>query len=122
MDTRVLKYFLTVANTNNITKAAKQLHITQPTLSRQIMELERELDVALFDRTQRQLQLTKAGVLFQQRATTLLQLVDQTKDDLHQQEKELVGSVNLGCVASLASPFHDEDGQRLSKGVSGCPL
>lgn len=39
MDTRVLKYFLTVANTNNITKAAKQLHITQPTLSRQIMEL-----------------------------------------------------------------------------------
>lgn len=110
MDTRVLKYFLTVANTNNITKAAKQLHITQPTLSRQIMELERELDVALFDRTQRQLQLTKAGVLFQQRATTLLQLVDQTKDDLHQQEKELVGSVNLGCVASLASPFHDEDG------------
>ena len=65
MDTRVLKYFLTVANTNNITKAAKQLHITQPTLSRQIMELEKELDVALFDRTQRQLQLTKAGVLFQ---------------------------------------------------------
>ncbi|WP_283620973.1 LysR family transcriptional regulator [Limosilactobacillus avium] len=105
MDTRVLKYFLTVANTNNITKAAKQLHITQPTLSRQIMELEKELDVALFDRTQRQLQLTKAGVLFQQRATTLLQLVDQTKDDLHQQEKELVGSVNLGCVVSLVSPF-----------------
>lgn len=105
MDTRVLKYFLTVANTNNITKAAKQLHITQPTLSRQIMELEKELDTPLFDRNQRHLQLTKAGVIFQQRATTLLQLIDQTKDDLHQQEKELVGAVNLGCAVSTASPF-----------------
>lgn len=105
MDTRVLKYFLTVANTNNITKAAKQLHITQPTLSRQIMELERELDTTLFDRNQRHLQLTKSGVLFQRRAATLLQLIDQTKDDLHQQKKELVGTVNLGCAVSSASPF-----------------
>ena len=105
MDTRVLKYFLTVAHTNNITRAAKQLHITQPTLSRQIMELEKELDTTLFDRDQRHLQLTEAGVLFQQRATTLLQLIDQTKDDLHQQEKELTGAVNLGCAVSTASPF-----------------
>ena len=103
MDTRVLKYFLTVAHTNNITKAAEQLHITQPTLSRQIMDLEHELDVPLFDRSQRRLQLTKAGVLFQQRATTMLQLLDQTKDDLHQHEKELVGTVNLGCAVSAAS-------------------
>lgn len=105
MDTRVLKYFLTVAHTNNITRAAKQLHITQPTLSRQIMELEKELDTTLFDRDQRRLQLTEAGVLFQQRATTLLQLIDQTKDDLHQQEKELMGTVNFGCAVSTASSF-----------------
>lgn len=105
MDIRVLKYFLTVAHTNNITRAAKQLHITQPTLSRQIMELEKELDTTLFDRDQHHLQLTEAGVLFQQRATTLLQLIDQTKDDLHQQEKELTGAVNLGCAVSTASPF-----------------
>lgn len=105
MDTRVLKYFLTVAHTNNITRAAKQLHITQPTLSRQIMELEKELDATLFDRNQRHLQLTEAGVLLQQRATILLQLIDQTKDDLHQQEKELTGTVNLGCAVSTASPL-----------------
>lgn len=105
MDTRVLKYFLTVAHTNNITRAAKQLHITQPTLSRQIMELEKELDTTLFDRNQRHLQLTEAGVLFQQRATNLLQLIDQTKDDLHQQRKELTGAVNIGCAVSTASPF-----------------
>lgn len=105
MDTRVLRYFLTVAHTNNITKAAEQLHITQPTLSRQIMELERELDVTLFDRNQRRLQLTKAGVLFQQRAASLLQLLDQTKDDLHQHEEELVGTISLGCAVSTASAF-----------------
>lgn len=64
MDTRVLKYFLTVAHTNNITKAAEQLHITQPTLSRQIMDLEHELDVPLFDRSQRRLQLTKPECCF----------------------------------------------------------
>ena len=86
MDTRVLKYFLTVAQTNNITKAAEQLHITQPTLSRQIMDLETELDIKLFNRENRRLQLTKAGILFQQRATTMLQLLDQTENDLHQQE------------------------------------
>lgn len=67
MDTRVLKYFLTVATTNNITKAAQQLHITQPTLSRQIMDLERELGTSLFNRQRHHLQLTKAGALFQQR-------------------------------------------------------
>ena len=79
MDTRVLKYFLTVAQTNNITKAAEQLHITQPTLSRQIMDLETELDIKLFNRENRRLQLTKAGILFQQRATTMLQLLDQRR-------------------------------------------
>ena len=75
MDTRVIKYFLTVAHTNNITKAAKQLHVTQPTLSRQIMDLESELGVTLFDRQQRRMELTQAGVLFQRRATTILQFV-----------------------------------------------
>lgn len=103
MDTRVLKYFLTVAHTNNITKAAEQLHITQPTLSRQIMDLEHELAVPLFDRRQHRMQLTKAGILFQQRAATMLQLLDQTKDELHQQDRELVGTVSLGCAVSSAS-------------------
>lgn len=53
MDTRVLRYFLKVAETNNITWAAEQLHVTQPTLSRQIMDLEEESGVPLFDRQRR---------------------------------------------------------------------
>ena len=105
MDTRVLKYFLTVAQTNNITKAAEQLHITQPTLSRQIMDLETELDIKLFNRENRRLQLTKAGILFQQRATTMLQLLDQTENDLHQQEEALTGEINLGSAVSSVSPY-----------------
>ena len=105
MDTRVLKYFLTVAQTNNITKAAEQLHITQPTLSRQIMDLETELDIKLFNREKRRLQLTKAGILFQQRATTMLQLLDQTENDLHQQEEALTGEINLGSAVSSVSPY-----------------
>ena len=105
MDTRVLKYFLTVATTNNITKAAQQLHITQPTLSRQIMDLERELGTSLFNRQRHHLQLTKAGALFQQRATTLLEIIDQAKNELHRPDEELTGTVNLGCVVSAASVF-----------------
>ena len=105
MDTRVLKYFLTVTQTNNITKAAEQLHITQPTLSRQIMDLETELDIKLFNRENRRLHLTKAGILFQQRATTMLQLLDQTENDLHQQEEALTGEINLGSAVSSVSPY-----------------
>ena len=105
MDTRVLKYFLTVAQTNNITKAAEQLHITQPTLSPQIMDLETELDIKLFNRENRRLQLTKAGILFQQRATTMLQLLNQTENDLHQQEEALTGEINLGSAVSSVSPY-----------------
>lgn len=106
MDTRVIKYFLTVAHTNNITKAAKQLHVTQPTLSRQIMDLESELGVTLFDRQQRRMELTQAGVLFQRRATTILQLLDQTEAELLRQDSdELTGTINLGCVVSSVSPY-----------------
>ena len=81
MDTRVSRYFLTVAETNNITRAAEQLHVTQPTLSRQIMDLEEELG----DRQRRQMHLNQAGVLFRQRASMMLALLEQAENELHQQ-------------------------------------
>lgn len=105
MDTRVIKYFLTVAQTNNITHAAQQLHITQPTLSRQIIDLEKELGVTLFDRKQRRMTLTSEGALFQQRASTILSLVNQTKQELQNTEEELTGVLNIGCVVSKVSKF-----------------
>ena len=81
MDTRVLNYFLTVAKEGNVTKAAQKLHITQPTLSRQLSELEDSLNVKLFDRTNRHLKLTQAGKFFEKRAHMILDLVSQTELD-----------------------------------------
>ena len=67
MEFRVLKYFLTVAREENMTRAAEALYITQPTLSRQIAELEEELGTPLFVRGQRSVTLTDAGVLLRRR-------------------------------------------------------
>lgn len=105
METRVLKYFLMVAKTGNITKAANELHVTQPTLSRQIMELEKELRTKLFTRQPRHMELTKGGALFQERAQMMLTLLQQTANDLQQENTELTGTVHIGCVESSVSPF-----------------
>ena len=76
MELRVLKYFLAIAREQGITRAADVLHITQPTLSRQIAELEEELGVQLFDRSGRRICLTDEGILFRRRAMEILDLVD----------------------------------------------
>ena len=68
MDIRILKYFLIVAREENITRAAEILHVTQPTLSRQLMQLEDELDVKLFKRTNHSIRLTEDGMLISVRS------------------------------------------------------
>ena len=74
MDLRVLHYFLTVAREQSFTKAAEQLHITQPTLSRQLAALEEELGVMLLVRSGRNITLTDQGIFFKRRAQELLDL------------------------------------------------
>ncbi|WP_413371956.1 LysR family transcriptional regulator [Paenibacillus taichungensis] len=103
MDIRVLKYFLTVANVGNITKAAEILHITQPTLSRQLMDLEEELGSRLFIRGKRQITLTDSGLLFQQRVKEIIFLLDKTERDLAEQKDLIGGVVSIGCVESTVS-------------------
>lgn len=105
MDLRVLNYFLTVAKEGNITRAADILHITQPTLSRQLKDLETELGVTLFYRGNRQISLTDAGQLFQQRAVELVTLLDKTRRDLADQQDLVGGTVSIGCVESSVSRF-----------------
>lgn len=101
MELRVRRYFLVVAQEENITQAAKKLHLTQPTLSRQMMLLEQELGVTLFDRGRRRISLTASGLLLRERAAALLALSDKTVEDLASQEETLAGEVvlALGCQA-----------------------
>ena len=108
MDLRVLNYFLTVAKEGNITHAADILHITQPTLSRQLKEIEDELGTVLLERGNRKISLTDAGILFQQRAMELVTLLDKTQRDLIDQQNLVGGTVSIGCVESSASKMLPE--------------
>lgn len=76
MEIRVLRYFLTVVREESITKASEVLHITQPTLSRQLAQMEEDIGVKLFDRGTRKIKLTNEGILLRRRAEEILQLVD----------------------------------------------
>lgn len=100
MDIRVLNYFLVVAKEENITKAANLLHVTQPTLSRQLMQLESELGVKLFNRGKYNVTLSEEGLLFRRRAQELVDLAEKAKLELIQDEKELIGEISIGCNES----------------------
>lgn len=97
MEIRVLRYFLTVAREENITRAAELLHLTQPTLSRQIAQMEDEMGVRLFDRGTRKITLTSEGLLLRRRAEEILELVDKTERELAQQEEMVEGTVSIDC-------------------------
>ena len=97
MEIRVLRYFLAVAQEEGITRAAELLHITQPTLSRQIAQLEEEMGVPLFDRGTRKLVLTSEGLLLRRRAEEILELVDKTEREVTGQGEQIAGTVSVGC-------------------------
>ena len=105
MEIRVLKYFLLVAREENITKAANLLHLTQPTLSRQLMQLEEELGVQLFRRSKHRIVLTEDGMLLRRRAEEIVALADKTKDDLQHREGQLSGTVAVGSGELRSSGF-----------------
>ena len=87
MELRILRYFLTVAKEQSFTKAAEQLHITQPTLSRQIAALEEELGTVLFVRKGRSITLTDGGILLKRRALEILNLEDRMLEELRGTEE-----------------------------------
>ena len=102
IETRLLHYFLTVARERNITSAAKALHITQPTLSRQMAMLEDELGAKLFIRDSRPLSLTDEGLLLRRRAEEILELVEKAQAEITAQEEQVEGTISIGC-GELAS-------------------
>lgn len=97
MELRVLKYFLVIAREENFTKAAKQLHITQPTLSRQIAQLEDELGVTLFERNNHKIVLSEDGMILKRRAQEIISLADKTKQDFLYKDEHLEGTLSIGC-------------------------
>lgn len=103
MEMRILNYFLAVAKEGNITKAAEKLHITQPTLSRQLSELEMDLGTQLFIRGKRQVTLTESGLIFQQRSQEILDMMAKTQRDLSNKSDQILGLVTIGCVESKVS-------------------
>ncbi len=116
MELRTLKYFLTIVEEGNITRAAEKLCIAQPPLSRQMKLLEEELQVKLFLRGKRQIQLTEAGRLLQQRAAEILFLTERTQQQLGKLSGLEEGMISIGateaCGAGLLSEilyhFHEK--------------
>ena len=100
MELRVLKYFLVAAREENITRAAALLHVTQPTLSRQLMGLEEELGVKLFHRGKYHVTLTEDGMLLRRRAQEIVELADKTEQEFQRQEGELAGDISIGTGES----------------------
>lgn len=96
MEIRVLKYFLAVARERSISKAAKSLHITQPTLSRQLMDLEDELGTKLIVRSSKQLSLTGDGMRLKRRAEDIINLADKTKTEFLSDNNSISGDVYIG--------------------------
>ncbi len=97
MEIRVLHYFLVTAREENITKAAAFLHITQPTLSRQLMQMEEELGVKLFNRGKHNIMLTEEGMLLRRRAQEIVDLTEKTVKELRCGEESISGEISIGC-------------------------
>ena len=102
MELRTLRYFLAVAREENMSEAANVLHVTQPTLSRQIADLERELGVELFERTNRSFVLTGDGMRLRQRAEEILSLVDQTEMEMTNHELGIMGNIRIGAGETMS--------------------
>lgn len=100
MELRVLRYFLEAAREGNITHAAERLHISQPTLSKQLKELEGELGKKLFIRGNYNVRLTDEGMLLRKRAEDILEMVDKTEEEFKALGEITGGDIRIGCAES----------------------
>lgn len=119
MELRVLRYFLTIAREGSITNAAHALHVTQPTLSRQIHELEEELGQRLFVRGSHSISLTEEGMLLRKRAEDILELVQKTERDFARAGEAVSGDVYIGAGETVGVHFLTETAHRLQQQYPG---
>lgn len=130
MDLRTLRYFIYVAEARSFSKAAVQLGIAQPALSRQVRKLEDELGLELIRRTRRQLELTDAGLVLLERAHSLTRQLAQAADDVRAQGSLIRGTMTLGvspticesllpCIARESAVRHPQLQLNFIEGFSG---
>ncbi len=105
IETRLLYYFLAIAREQSITKAAETLHVTQPTLSKQMMDLERQLGRQLFIRGKRKIELTEYGIFLRGRAQEMTELMEKTESAFHGEDELINGDISLGCGETRAMDF-----------------
>lgn len=115
MEIRVLRYFLAIAREGSITNAANFLHVTQPTLSRQIHDLEDELGQKLFTRGSHNMALTAEGMILRKRAEEIISMVDKTEAEFTSMEEAVGGDIYIGggetdaikFLAKVAKELHE---------------
>ena len=100
MEIRVLRYFLEIARESSMSRAAEILHVSQPTLSKQMKELESELGKKLFHRGSTSVSLTDEGMLLRKRAEDILTMVDKTTSEFRELDNITGGEVHIGCAES----------------------
>lgn len=113
MEIRVLRYFLTVAREQSITKAAEYLHLSQPTLSRQLKDLEMELGKQLFVRGPKKIHLTEEGVFLRERAQEILDLMHKTENEIKSSFAQIEGAVYIGAGETKLVEWIGKAGTRL---------
>ena len=119
MELRVLRYFLAVAREESICGAAESLHLSQPTLSRQLMDLETELGKKLFVRGNSRITLTEDGILLRKRAGEILDLVEKTTGELTAEDTELTGDIYIGAGETQGVHFLTRTARQLQAQYPG---
>ncbi|WP_455539723.1 LysR family transcriptional regulator [Terrisporobacter sp.] len=115
MELRILRYFLAVAREESISGAAEVLHLSQPTLSRQLMQLEKDLGKQLLIRGNRKVTLTDDGVLLKKRAMEILDLVEKTENEINSSDKIISGDIYIGSGESDAMHIIAKTIQKIQK-------
>ena len=115
MDIRTMQYFLAVIREGTISAAAESLHVAQPSLSRQMKDLEVELGVMLFERGNRKITLTEEGQVLRRRAEELVRLMQLTQEEIAQVKHRLTGSIRIGAGESQAFRYFAETAAKVLK-------
>ncbi len=119
MEFRVLRYFLTIAREGSTTNAASSLHITQPTLSRQICDLEKELGQKLFIRRSHSMDLIFEGMVLRQRAEEIVSMVEKTQNEFQTMENSISGDIYIGGGETDAIKLIGRTAKRLREQYPG---